>query len=98
RDHSAGVDFERHVGGLPAHHFSPDHALGVLHRDAPFAALDQYDEADNRDHHDHDDANLDQRPVTGLNFADNFGDGGRQIHHDTGEDNQTHAVADTALG
>ena len=39
----------------------PDHALGVLHRDAALAALDQHDERHHRDHHDQDDDQLQQR-------------------------------------
>src|SRR6185369_16508450 len=92
-DHPAGVDFERHVGGLAAHHFSSDHAFGVLYRDAALAALDQHDEGDDGHHHDDDDRHLNQRPVTGLHLDDNFVDSGWQVHHDAGEDNQAHAVA-----
>src|ERR1039457_4487365 len=39
RDHAAGVDLERHVGGLAAHHAPAHHALGVLHWNAPLSAF-----------------------------------------------------------
>ena len=54
RNHAAGVDLQRHVGGLAAHHAPAHHALGVLHRNAPLAALHQHDERHHRDHHDQD--------------------------------------------
>ena len=54
--------------------------------------------ADHRDHHHQNDEHLEQRPVAGLNLGDHFADGVRQAHHDAGEDDQRHAVADAALG
>src|ERR1700738_1290402 len=46
----ARIDAQRDIGGLPAHHLAPDHALGVLHRDASFPAFHEDDEANHRDH------------------------------------------------
>ena len=55
-DNASGVDLDRQVRRLPAHHAASDDALGVLHRDATLAALDVDDEGHNGDdkHHDHD--------------------------------------------
>ena len=41
----------------------PDHALGVLHRNAPLAALDQDDERHHRDHHHQDHDQRDRAPL-----------------------------------
>ena len=50
RHDAAGVDLERKVGGLAAHHLAADDALGVLHGDAALGALDEDDEGDDGDH------------------------------------------------
>src|ERR1019366_4050676 len=98
RNHAAGVDFERHVGGLPAHHAAAHDALGVLHRNPALAALHQDDEGDHRNHHDDQHDQGDGAPVVdGENVLINVGDGVGQPHHDSREDDERHAVADAAL-
>ena len=55
RHDAAGVDLERKMGGLAAHHLASDDALGVLHGDAALGALDEDDEGDDGDHADDED-------------------------------------------
>ena len=99
RDHAAGVDFERQVRGLAAHHAAAHHALGVLHRNAALAALHQHDERDHGDHHGQNDDQVDGRPVADYEHVIvDVLDGARKADHNAGEDQQRHAVADAALG
>src|ERR1039457_6650501 len=98
RDHTTGVDLERHVGGLPAHHAAAYYALGVLHRNAPLAALHQHNESHYRDHHRQQQNQREGVPLVGdEDIGPDVGDGVRQPYHDTREDDQRHAVADAAL-
>ena len=100
RDHAAGVDAQRQIGHLPAHHAPPHHALGILHGDAPLAALHQDDEGHHRHHHHQQDDYGDGRkisPVVIHYFARQIFDSSGQAHYDAGKNNQRHAVADTAL-
>ena len=46
RDDAGLVHLERQVGRRAAVHAPPDHALGVLHRDAALALLDEHDAGD----------------------------------------------------
>ena len=41
------------MSGLTAHHAAANDPLGVLHRDAPFTALDKDDESYGSHHHHH---------------------------------------------
>ena len=85
--------------GLPAHHAAALNALGVLHRDAALAALDQHDESHHRDHDGQDDDQVDGRPIANLEYVIvNVVDGARKADHDAGKNDQRHAVADAALG
>ena len=98
RNHAAGVDFERHMGRLPAHHAAAHHALGVLHRNPALAALHQDDEGYHRDHHADQHDQRDGAPVVdGEHVLIDVGDGVGQPHHDAGENDQRHAVADASL-
>src|SRR3990172_4145393 len=49
RYHVGSIDLERQVGALAAVHLAPDHALGILDRNAALAALDKNDHADHDD-------------------------------------------------
>src|ERR1700691_5635368 len=48
RNHAARIHPQRQIGHLPAHYFAAHHALGVLHRYAPLAALHKHDEGHDR--------------------------------------------------
>ena len=101
RHDAAGVDLERQVGGLTAHQAAADDALGVLHRDAPLAALDKDDEGHDGDHdHDQQDQRRDGEGSPGLGacLVDQVLNAAGQADHDAGEDQQAHAVADAAVG
>src|ERR1035441_5770336 len=98
RDHAARVDFERHMGRLPAHYAADHDALGVLHRNPALAALHQDDKGNDGDHHGDQHDQRDGAPVVdGEHVLIDVGDGVGQPHYNTGEDDQRHAVADTAL-
>src|SRR5205823_4983668 len=97
-DHAAGVHFQGQVSGLSTHHSPPDHAFRILYRDAAFPAFDQHNEGDHRDHHDQDDQHLPDRPLmefehVQIDFLSGFG----KSDDDAGEDDQRHAVADSAF-
>ena len=98
RDHAARIHLERHMCGLTAHHAPADHALGVLHRDAALSALDQHNEGHHRNHHQQDQRQRNGAPFLGdEDVGVDVADGVRQSHHDAGEDDERHAVADTAI-
>src|SRR5271156_224298 len=101
RHDAAGVDLERQVGGLAPHQAAADDTLGVLDRDAAFAALHKDDEGDDGNHHgDEDDQRRDGEgsPGLGLSLVDQVLNAARQADHDAGEDEQAHAVADATIG
>jgi hypothetical protein len=52
RNDACGVDPQRQVGALPAVDLSPDHTLGVLHRNPPLRPLHVDDEGDDEHHED----------------------------------------------
>ena len=62
RDDAAGVDPQGQVGALAAVDLAADDALGVGHRDAALAPLDEDDEGDDDDHHRAQDDDLDRVP------------------------------------
>ena len=93
-DDAGRVDFDGQVRGLTAHDATTHHALGILHRDAALAALDEDDERhDREDDHDHQHRE-DDAVGGGLQRLD---DRRGQARHDVGKDDEAHAVADAAL-
>ena len=100
RHDPAGIDAKRQVGGLSAHDLAPDNTFGVLHRNATLAAFDIDDEGH---HHNHQgDQNEHGRrskgaPSVGANLVIEIGDATRQSYDNAREDQQRHAVPDTAL-
>ena len=94
RHDAGGVDLDRKIGGLAAHHAPAHNALGVLDGDATLSALNEYD--------DRDDGNDDDERHHGKNDvarARHRGDErGGQARHDVREDDERHAVAHTVLG
>src|SRR6266851_5671498 len=100
RDDAAGIDAQRQVRGLPAHHLASDHALGVLHRDAPLPAFHEDDEGNHRDHQG-DQEDQSQRgkwaPSSGFRQFVEVQDGARQADHNAYEYDERHAIADSAL-
>src|SRR5206468_12407202 len=101
RHHASGIHTERHVGALPAHHLAPNDAFGILDWNAPLASFNEHDERHHHDHHDNQQChrrNGKSSPGAGLNFFDEVLNTTRQSHHNAGEDQQRHAVADAALG
>ena len=82
-------------------HPPADNAFRVLHRDAALTALHINNESHDGDH-DHDEQqheNRRQRAPRGVpGFVNQIGDAARQSDNDVGEDQQRHAIADTAFG
>src|SRR5579872_2597583 len=100
RNHAAGIHAQRQVGHLPAHDAAADDALGVLHRDAALAALDENDEADHGQHQgDQDEQGQagEGPPLLGGRFGPQIVEAARQADHDAGKNDQGHAIAHTAL-
>ena len=87
------------MGGLSAHDAAAYYALGVLHRDAAFGSLYKDNEGDyHHHHHQHHDESEDT-PLFGDKYVDvEIADRTRYTDHNAGEDDQRHAVADTAFG
>src|SRR5690606_31295787 len=87
RNDAGRVDLQRQMGRLPAHHAPTDHAAGILDRNSPFAAFDEYDEGDDHDHEDQDQHELDDVPLASdedvLVEVENRA---RQTYNDAGED------------
>src|SRR5713226_1284685 len=100
RNDAAGIDAQRQVRGLPAHHLAANHALGVLHRDAPLSTFHEDDEGDDSDHQD-DQEDQGQggkwAPGSGLRQFIEVHDGTRQADHNAYEYDERHAIADSAL-
>src|SRR6266404_4631401 len=100
RNHTAGIDAQRQVRGLPAHYLAADHALGVLHRDAPLAAFDEDDEGHDG-HHEGDQGNQHQRgkwtPGSGFCQFVQVQDGARQPDNNAYKYDKRHAISDSAL-
>ena len=101
RHNAAGVYLQRQMGRLSAHDFTPDNALRILHRNTALAALYIDDEGDD-DHHqrnqqDHRRSGK-RSPRIGSNFVVEINHAARQADHNTGENQQRHAVANTAFG
>ena len=93
--------FRRQVSGLAAHKAASHDPLGVLHRDAPLAALDEDDKRDDGDHrHDQQEQSRNRQgsPGLGARLIHQIRDAAGNTHHDAGEDQQAHAVADAAVG
>ena len=92
--HDAGhVDLDRDVGVRAAVGAAPDHALGVLHRDAALRLLDEHHERDDDDaDREDEEEDLEARDCQIAHIE--RGEGRR----DRGEDQERHAVADAALG
>ena len=93
RDNAGLVDLQRQIGRGAAVHPPAHHALGVLHRDAALALLDEHhaDDDDQRGHADRGEHHAAAAVQDGLAF-------GRDAGGDAREDQQRHAVADAALG
>src|SRR5665213_3699751 len=89
------------MGGLRVRHAAADHALGVLHGDSALGALDEDDKGYDNDHHHDQRENGDRRetaPGAGLELIVEVPDTARNSDDDAREDEQRHAVADSALG
>src|SRR5208282_4233523 len=101
RHYSAGIHPQRQVSRLPAHHLASDHTFGILHRNAALASFHKNDERHHRDHQhqQHQDGwGREYSPRRGARLLVQIGHAARQAHHDAGEDQERHAVADAALG
>src|SRR5215470_829714 len=100
RNHAAGVDAQRQVGGLATHDTTADHALGVLHRYSALALFDQDDEGHDGDHENKQQKDSDggeNAPGLGARLFVQVDDGARQADDDADEDDERHTVADTTF-
>src|SRR6478752_1870995 len=93
RDDTGHVDLQRDVGGGAAVDAATHHPLGVLHRDASLALLDEDDEGDDGEPHQ-DDADEDGPAGALLDGPQRA----REPGGDGGEDQDRHAVADALVG
>src|SRR3954452_22724903 len=93
RDHAGLVDLERYVGRRAAEHLAPHHPAGVLHRYSALRLFDEDDRGDD-DQADRDHDREDPPPLGLAHGPQRAGEPG----HDLGEDQDRHAVADTAVG
>ena len=98
RDNARSIHLQGDVGGLATHHLTALDALGIVHRDAALSALDEDDRGDASENHDEDERrDSDAHSEISLQVhgrEDSSGNAG----HDAHEDDERHAVADTALG
>src|SRR5690606_22977062 len=97
RDHARGVDLERDVGGLAAHHPPTTYTLGELDRDPTLALVDVDDGDDHRQEHRH----HDREPHRQAEFdgvAPHLAEDEGELADDAHEDQERHAVSDTPLG
>jgi hypothetical protein len=79
----------------------PDHALRILHGNAPLATLHVNDEADHHNHEDDQPNHQDRRdraPGSVLRFFKKVFHAARQTNNDAGKDQQRHAVSNTPIG
>src|SRR5256885_1272244 len=100
RNDAAGIDAQRQIGGLAAHDAAPDHALGVLHRNAALTGFDENDERDNSNHENKEQSeneNAERSPLLRFHKFDEVTDGAGQADDDTDEDDERHAVTDAAF-
>ena len=98
RDHARHVNFERQVTGLAGHHLATDLALGIVHRDAPLAALDEHHEPGHAHHGDEQEQREQRLERAAADEIERLGDRARQPGDDAGENDDRDTVADTALG
>ena len=98
--HAAGVDLQRDVGGLAAVHLAADHALGVLHRHAALAKVDEGNAHDQNQEDDDDAEEAAQRELGNIDKqrVDVAADGAGKVGDDAGEDQEADAVADAVFG
>ena len=92
RDNAGLVDLERQVGGGTTVLATADHALGVLHRNAALALLDEGDA-----HNEDDEADGNHREDETTVVLEDVNAIGRQAGRDTREDEQRHTVANALL-
>ena len=87
------------MGGNPTHDSAPHHPFRILDGNAPFTAFHKDDAADNCQHEA--EKQKEHQEIPGVIDEDLFikvGRGPRQPHHDAGENQQRHPVADAARG
>ena len=100
RNHSAGIDPQRQIRHLPAHHFPPHHPLRVLHRNPALPAFHEYDERHHRQHQRDQQQNRnrgERSPLLRGRLQIQIMYRVRQAHHDARENNQRHPIADAPL-
>lgn len=98
RHNAATVDADRNVGGLSAVHLVAFNLLRVLHGDATFAAVHEYDEEEYRDNQQKESDKVPHERRSRLHCGeaveDNGACGGQNAH----EDDKRRAVADAVFG
>ena len=98
RNHTRHVHLQRQMAGLRCKHLAALLALGVMHRDATLATLDEHHERDDRHGQQADADQGEDVDVTLTGRLERLTDGARQACNDTSEDQHRDAVADTAFG
>ena len=82
---------------LAAKHLASDLALGVADGDTALGTLHEHDGRQHGGHEQHDDDREEDAHAAGLDEVHGLHDAARDAHHDTAEDDQGDAVADTAF-
>ena len=91
RNHAAGIDAERKIGGLSAHNAAAHDAFRVLHGDAALRALHIDDESHNRDHQNEKEEQRDRSkrpPSAGAGLFVEIANRSRQPNHNAYEDDE----------
>src|SRR5579871_788905 len=97
-NNAARIDFKRQASRLAAHLSPANHSFGILHGNAPFAALHQHDEGNHREHDGQNNDQVNHGPFFcyGHMIVDIANRAGK-ADHNTGKDDQRHSVADSSL-
>ena len=97
RDDARRIDAQGQVRVLAAKHLASDLALGVADGDTALGTLHEHDGRQHGGHEQHDDDREEDAHAAGLDEVHGLHDAARDAHHDTAEDDQGDAVADTAF-
>jgi len=97
RDDARRVDLEGQVRGLPAVHFAPHDALGILHGNPALPRLHEDDGADDGHHEDGQEDDRQNPHLPRRDKPEGVEDALRAPADDAGEDDERDPVADPAL-
>ena len=100
RNDATGVDAQRQVRRLPAHNAAAHNTFRVLHRNAALSTFHKDDESNDGNHQgeEHDNGKRSENaPCASLKLFVKIEHGARQAYDDAHENDERHAIADTAF-